>query len=89
MFTRDYLYSLYNTEKKRREDVYISTAIDKIKDIVIDLATKGRTQYLWYSEEALSQRQLHEIVKNLQVLFPDSKITKLPMHVAAQWFIAS
>ena len=55
MFTRDYLYSLYNTEKKRREDVYISTAIDKIKDIVIDLATKGRTQYLWYSEEALSQ----------------------------------
>ena len=87
MFTRDYLYSLYNTEKKRREDVYISTAIDKIKDIVIDLATKGRTQYLLYSEEALSQRQLHEIVKNLQVLFPDSKITKRLNGLFIDWWV--
>jgi hypothetical protein len=36
MYTRDYLYSLYNTEKKRREDAYISTAVDEIKDIILD-----------------------------------------------------
>ena len=87
MYTRDYLYSLYNTEKKRREDAYISTAVDEIKDIILDLATKGKTQYMWYSREALSQRQQHEILKTLQLLFPDSKITKRLNGLFVDWWI--
>lgn len=94
VYNNSQLAALFKTEQDKKDTQMIRRIVQQIHSAVVSSARDGLKQYKWNSELYLFDnfqdyelRHIVEACKQVQLLFPDSDVTRpRPKEILIQWY---
>ena len=94
VYSNNQLSALFKTEQDKKDTRMVRRIVQQIHSAILDNAREGYKQYKWnsyvYPFDNLQDYEFRHIVeacKQLQLLFPDSDVTRpRPKEILVQWY---